>query len=76
MQIDKKMLDRLLTMNDEQLGELIKRIAAESGIDPAMLGINPENIQNIRAALGSANERDIRQLNQVYDSYRQNRRSH
>ena len=75
MQIDKKMLDRLLTMNDEQLGELIKRIAAESGIDPAMLGINPENIQSIRSALGSANEQDIRQLNQVYDTYRQNRRS-
>ena len=74
MQIDKKTLDRLLTMNDQQLGELIRKIAAESGIDPTVLGINPENIQSIRQALGSANDQDLMQLNQMYDTYKQNRR--
>jgi hypothetical protein len=74
MQIDKRMLDRLLTMNDEQLGDLIKNIASEAGIDPNQLGLNPDNINNIRQALGSATDRDIEQLNTVYSSYKQNRK--
>ena len=74
MQIDRKMLNRLLTMNDEQLGEFIRKIAAETGIDPAMLGLNPQNIQSIRTALGSATESDLQQLNNVYDAYKQGRR--
>ncbi len=74
MQIDQKMLNRLLTMDDAQLGEIIKTIATEAGIDPAMLGLNPDNIQSIRQALGSATEQDLRQLNAVYDTYKQNRR--
>ena len=74
MQIDKRMLDRLLTMNDEQLGDLIKNIASEAGIDPNQLGLNPDNINNIRQALGSATDSDIEQLNTVYSSYKQNRK--
>lgn len=74
MQIDQKMLNRLLTMDDAQLGEVIKTIATEAGIDPAMLGLNPDNIQSIRQVLGSATEQDLRQLNAVYDTYKQNRR--
>ncbi len=73
MQIDQKMLSRLLTMNDRQLAELIQKIAAETGIDPAALGLNPQNIASIRQALGSATEQDLAQLNQVYDTYKQNR---
>lgn len=75
MELDRKMLDRLLRMNDEQLSQLIRQIAAEGGIDPASLGINPENVQSIRAALGGATEEDIARLNEIYADYRQNRRS-
>lgn len=74
MQLDRNMLDRLLMMNDEQLGAIVRGIAAEAGIDPAQLGLNPDNIQSIRAALKSADEEDIRQLNEVYSAYRSNRR--
>ena len=74
MQIDPKMLNRLLSMNDEQLSQLIKAIAQEAGIDPAVLGLNSNNVAQIRKALGSATEEDLRQLNTVYDSYRQNHR--
>ena len=74
MQLDRKMLDRLLNLNDDQLGELIKSIAAEAGIDPAQLGLNPDNIHSIRQALGSATDQDLSQLNDVYHSYKQNRR--
>ena len=75
MQIDKKMLDRLLMMNDEQLGDLIGKIASESGIDPSTLGLNANSIANIRQALGSATDADLQQLNDVYDAYKQSQRS-
>lgn len=74
MQIDQKMLNRLLNMDDKQLASIIQSIATEAGIDPAMLGLNPENIQSIRQALSSANDRDLEQLNAVYNTYKQNKR--
>ena len=74
MQLDQNMLNRLLTMNDEQLGALIKQIAQEAGIDPAELGLNPKNIASVRQALGNASEEDIAHLNEVYGDYRKNRR--
>ena len=74
MQLDKKSLDRLLTLNDAQLAEVIRTIAAEAGIDPSLLGLNPQNISGIRQALGSATQEDLAQLNTIYDTYKQNRR--
>ncbi len=70
MQIDQRMLNRLLAMNDAQLSEVIKTVAAESGIDAAQLGINPNNIASIRQALGSATQADLAQFNALYESYR------
>lgn len=75
MKLDKRMVNRLLSMNDEQLGEIIKNIAAESGIDPNALGLNPDNIQSIRQALGMANEEDLQRMGEVYQAYRQNRKN-
>ncbi len=74
MQLDQKMLNRLLAMNDEQLGALIGQIASEAGIDPAELGLQPQNIASIRQALGNATDADLEKLNRVYEDYRQNRR--
>ena len=74
MQIDQKMLNRLLTMNDEQLGNLIQEIAEEAGIDPTALGLNPQNIADVRRALGNATDTDLQNLNTVYEEYRRQRR--
>lgn len=74
MQLDQKMLNRLLAMNDEQLGALIGQIASEAGIDPAELGLQPQNIASIRQALGNATDADLEKLNRIYEDYRQNRR--
>ncbi len=74
MQIDRKHLDLLLSMNDDKLSELIRSIAAEAGVDPQALGLNPQNVQSIRQALSSVNEAELEQLNDVYNTYRQNRR--
>ncbi len=74
MQLDQKMLNRLLAMNDQQLGALIGQIAQEAGIDPAELGLQPQNIASIRQALSTATDADLEKLSQVYEDYRQNRR--
>ena len=75
MQIDSKMLNRLLAMNDEQLGQMIQKIAAESGIDPAELGINPQSIESVRSALGSIGEDELEGINRLYEDYRRGKRN-
>ncbi len=75
MQIDARMLNRLLAMNDEQLGQVIQKIAAESGIDPAQLGINPQNIESVRSALGSIGDDELEGINRLYEDYRRNKRN-
>ncbi len=73
MQIDRKTLQYLLSMNDEKLIALLQKIAQESGISPSALGANPNDIRSIRAALGSATEEDLKRINDLYGTYRQNR---
>ena len=75
MQIDERMLKKLLAMNDEQLGQMIQKIAAESGIDPAQLGINPQSIESVRSALGSIGDEELEGINRLYEDYRRNKRS-
>ncbi len=75
MQIDERMLKRLLAMNDEQLGQMIQKIAAETGIDPAQLGINPQSIESVRSALGSIGEDELEGINRLYEDYRRGKRS-
>ena len=74
MQIDQKTLNRLLSMRDDQLAAVIRKIAADAGIDPAALGLNPNNVAEIRRALGSASSEDLEQLGEIYNTYRQNRK--
>lgn len=74
MQLDQNMLNRLLTMNDAQLGALIGQIAQEAGVDPTELGLNPQNIASVRQALGNASAEDLARLNEIYGDYRKNRR--
>lgn len=70
MQIDERMLKKLLAMNDEQLGQMIQKIAAETGIDPAQLGINAQSIESVRSALGSIGEDELEGINRLYEDYR------
>ena len=75
MQIDERMLKRLLAMNDEQLGQMIQKIAIETGIDPAQLGINPQSIESVRSALGSISEDELEGINRLYEDYQRNKRN-
>jgi hypothetical protein len=69
------MLKRLLAMNDEQLGQMIQKIATETGIDPAQLGINPQSIESVRSALGSIGDEELEGINRLYEDYRRNKRN-
>ena len=75
MQIDERMLKRLLAMNDDQLGQMIQKIAVETGIDPAQLGINPQSIESVRSALGSISEDELEGINRLYEDYQRNKRN-
>ena len=70
MQIDRKSLEKLLMLNDRQLGIIIKKIASESGIDPSALNINPNDIASVRRALSSATDDDIKRITQQYEDYK------
>ena len=74
MKIDKRSLQILLSMNDEQLSALLAKIAKESGISAADFGANPNDLNGIRQALGAATEADLERLNALYADYRQKRR--
>lgn len=75
MQLDRRMLERLQRLDDEQLGNVIRKIASEAGIDPNLLGIDVDNIRSIRQALGATDEADLERLGAIYEEYRHNRRS-
>ena len=70
MQFNQNAINRLLSMNDEQMAQFIRRIAEESGLDPSALGIDASNIQSLRHALGSATEEDLLRYRAIYDEYR------
>ena len=75
MQIDERMLKKLLAMNDEQLGQMIQKIASETGIDPEQLGINAQSIESVRSALGSIGEDELEGINRLYQDYRRGKKN-
>ena len=73
MQLDRTALDRLLKTNDRQLMAIIKKLAADSGIDPASLNINVNDISSLRSALSSATDEDLKRVAEQYEANRKAR---
>lgn len=67
MQIDRASLERLLTLNDRQLKNIITRLATESGIDPASFKIDMSDVQSIRQALMGASDADLARVAEMYE---------
>lgn len=76
MKLDRKALDRLLSLNDTQLKGVIESIAAESGLDLSSFGISQRDITSIRSALSSATDEDIQKASEQLNEYNKNRRQH
>lgn len=58
MQLDKKAIDKLLTLDDRALWSVIRMIASQSGVNlPDRIG--SAELSSLRSALGSASDADI-----------------
>ena len=74
MQIDQKTLKLLLAMNDEQLSALLAKIAKESGAPADAFGVELSDLAKIRSLLGSATDEDLKKMNELYATYKQNKK--
>ena len=59
MKIDKKMIDMLLKMNDEQLWTTIQLIGSKSGVERLHSMEKPKDMAKIRSALSQLTDEDI-----------------
>lgn len=64
MQLDKKTLDRLLNLNDDQLRLLLGRLLAEYGVDPAAVPLAKLDVSKLREVLRGATEADVARFQQ------------
>ena len=68
MQIDKKALEGLLSLNDRQLMTVINRLAAQSGINPAEYNIDPSSVASIRAAISGATDEQLESIIKQFEN--------
>ena len=74
MQIDKKNLNMLLSLNDTQLVGIIKTLSEKSGLDLSNFNISANDVNSIRRALESASDEDIKKAQESINNYRKSRR--
>ncbi len=66
MQLDKKSLDRLLRLNDDQLRAVLGKLLAEYGVDVSRVPLNDLNIGALRGILQAATDEDITRFLQMF----------
>ena len=62
MQIDRKALEGLLSLNDRQLMTIINKLMAEGGLDPTQLNINMNDISSIRSKISGASDAELESI--------------
>ena len=72
MQLDKKAVNRLLSLDDKQLMGVIEKLARESGIDPGEFNASADDVQSIRRALMSVSDDDLARIRSQYEAYKKN----
>lgn len=70
MKIDKNTIDKVLTMNDEQLWKTIQYVAKKSGSAEFSNLKKPEDMTKIRQTLSMLSDEDI---NKALDAYKRGR---
>ena len=69
MQLDRNAINRMLTLNDDQLKSLIRSLAENSGLDLSSFQISPNDVASIRRALAGATDADLaRAAEQIRDA--------
>ena len=62
MQLDKKKVDRLLRLNDDQLRSVIGKLLAEYGVDVSRVPLETMDMSALRAILQMAGTEDVSRL--------------
>ena len=62
MQLDRKMLDRLLALNDRQLEAVIEKLAREYGLDLSRFAVRPGDMESLRRAIRTASDADLLEI--------------
>ena len=75
MKIDKKTIDMVLKLNDEQLWKTIQLVAKKSGISSAKGMEMPKNMDKIRATLSSLEDKDIERVTELLKKGKKNGRN-
>ena len=65
MKIDKKMIDMVLKLNDEQLWKTIQMVGAKSGIDKLKEMEKPRDMTKIRSTLSALTNEDIARVTEL-----------
>lgn len=65
MTLDKKSLDRLLSLDDDRLRILLGRLLAEYGVDTSVLPLQSLNLDRLRDVLRGATDQDIARFLQL-----------
>ena len=62
MQLDRKSLNRLLSLNDRQLQAIVEKLASEYGLDLSRFQIRPGDMEGLRNAIKNASDSDLLEL--------------
>ena len=65
MQLDKKSLDRLLKLNDDQLRGVLGKLLSEYGVDVRRVPLQQMDMTALRAVLSVATDEDITRFMQM-----------
>ena len=66
MQLDKRSLERLLALNDDQLRAVLGRLLTEYGVDVGRVPLGQMDMTALRGVLAAATDEDIERLLQSF----------
>ena len=70
MQLDKRSVDKLLSLDDATLGTIIQKVIRDAGIDPSEFGASANDVKSIRRALTGITESDLARISEQYEQYK------
>ena len=65
MQLDKKSVERLLKLNDDQLRGVLGKLLAEYGVDVSRVPLMQMDMTALRAVLSAATDADLTRMLQM-----------
>ena len=66
MPLDKKQIDRLLRLNDDQLRAVLEKLLASYGVDTSRVPLASLDVGALRGLLQNASEQDIERFLQMF----------